>query len=573
VAESGHPAGELVTVLAEISGSSAEGVKPEAVMLAAAQATARLLGVQEACVWVYEAAVGVLRLGARVPEVDPGGDVSLPGKDSICGQVLRSRRPFLAHRLTEHTLWKPRLPYLEHPQSGLFVPFFDRGRPLGVLVALSARERAFDDEDVRLVQALAAQVTIAIQNARLYEDARLRARQLTTILDVNKRLALRPNLEEMLSRITEEATRLLGVEAAGLRLVEGDELVRAASFGPAAAIMVRERLRLGESLSGRVAKENRAIVSTNLADDSRHTPIHRSQARVYGIRAWLGVPLRGPERVVGVLFVIDRGRRRFEQADIRLLEAFADQAAIAIENARLYEELAERERRLHELIGRLLVAQEEERRRVAYDVHDGLAQVAAAAQQHLEGFAARHRPRSTEGREALERARELAQRTVGEARRVITGLRPKALDDFGLALALRTDVEALSRDGWQITYVENLDSERLPPAIETALFRVAQEALTNVRKHAETTRVHLALRRRGGTVCLEIRDWGRGFQPSAVLAGSGTNERVGLAGMRERVAWLGGRCTVRSRPGAGTRIVVEVPLPTPNGGPCKDRSP
>jgi signal transduction histidine kinase len=195
-----------------------------------------------------------------------------------------------------------------------------------------------------------------------------------------------------------------------------------------------------------------------------------------------------------------------------------------------------------------------------------LAQFATAAHQHLEAFASHHRPRTPWARGELDRARELAQWTVREARRLIGGLWPMALDDFGLATALCIEAETLRAEGWQITYDEELGPERLPPTIEIALFRVAQAALENVRNHAQTTRMHLALERGEQIVRMEVRDWGCGFRPSAVLASSGPSERVGLPGMQERIAWLGGRCTVRSRPGAGTRVVVEVWLPAPAVG-------
>ena len=178
------------------------------------------------------------------------------------------------------------------------------------------------------------------------------------------------------------------------------------------------------------------------------------------------------------------------------------------------------------------MAQEEERRRVAYDVHDGVAQVAASAHQHLQAYARFHRPRSAEARVDLERALDLARRTVGEARRVIADLRPTVLDDFGLATALRRQVEALRAEGWEVSYDDLLGTERLPSAVETGLFRVAQEALANVRKHATTTRVHLALRRKGRAVRLEVQDWGRGFRPTAARDGAGPGERVGLRACR-----------------------------------------
>jgi len=225
----------------------------------------------------------------------------------------------------------------------------------------------------------------------------------------------------------------------------------------------------------------------------------------------------------------------------------------------LYQTLAERERSLKDLVRKLFLTQEEERRRVAYEVHDGLAQLAAAAQQHLEAFASRVRPRSLEARNELAQARELAQQTVREARQVIAGLRPTALDDFGLAAAIRMELQGLRGEGWDVSYAEELGSRRLPLETETALFRVAQEALRNVRKHAGTQRVRLCLEYRGHAVRLEVRDWGRGFQPVR-LVGHGPGERMGIPGMQERVALLGGKCSVFSRRGAGTHVVVEVPV-------------
>jgi len=203
---------------------------------------------------------------------------------------------------------------------------------------------------------------------------------------------------------------------------------------------------------------------------------------------------------------------------------------------------------------------EEERHHVAYELHDGLAQVAASAHQHLQAFASQYHPRSPQARQALGRALELAQRSVREARRLIAGLRPTALDDFGLATALRLQVEALRTDGWTITYDETLGSERLPPTLETTLFGVAQEALTNARKHARTTRARIALERQGSMIRLEMQDWGCGFEPYTVLREPNLGEHVGLREMQERVELVGGHFLVSSRPGAGTLIVVAIPL-------------
>ncbi len=208
---------------------------------------------------------------------------------------------------------------------------------------------------------------------------------------------------------------------------------------------------------------------------------------------------------------------------------------------------------------------EEERYHVAYELHDGLAQVAVSVHQHLQALASHYHPRSPQARQELNTALELAQRSVREARRLIAGLRPTVLDDFGLAMALRLQIEAQRNDGWTILFEEALGPERLPRSIETTLFGVAQEALTNVHKHSRTTRTRLALKRQEANICLEVQDWGCGFEPRTLFKVYSPGEHVGIRTMQERVELLGGRFLVSSHPGFGTLVVAEVPLPPSNG--------
>jgi signal transduction histidine kinase len=156
----------------------------------------------------------------------------------------------------------------------------------------------------------------------------------------------------------------------------------------------------------------------------------------------------------------------------------------------------------------------------------------------------------------------LVRQTVSDARRIIANLRPTALDDFGLAAAVSLEVESLHEEGYQVDYEEKLGDERLATAVEIALFRTTQEALANFRKHAQTQQVRIRLQRWEEEVHLEVQDYGCGFDPNAASVGSGPGERVGLAGMRERVSMLNGELEINSRPGAGTSISVTVPLPT-----------
>ena len=273
----------------------------------------------------------------------------------------------------------------------------------------------------------------------------------------------------------------------------------------------------------------------------------------------LYLPLRVRDRLIGVLETYGRDALA-EKGTVETIASLAGQAASALDNARLYGELAERERRLRDLVGQVLVAQEEERRRVAYEVHDGLAQTIAAAHQLLQAFARSYPPDSIESQSSLDRVLELVQRAVGEARDIIADLRPTVLDDFGLATAVRQQVERLRSEGLQIDYEETLGEERLPAGTETTLYRVAQEALTNIRKHASAARVLVTLQRFDGSIHLRVRDWGRGFSDAEMTNGGGPGERVGVSSMRERVGLLGGRFEISSKPGDGTQVVAEIPL-------------
>ena len=259
-------------------------------------------------------------------------------------------------------------------------------------------------------------------------------------------------------------------------------------------------------------------------------------------------------------------RKEAEEKIRRLNETLEEQVAERT------AQLLDRERRLKDLVGKLVAAQEEERRRVAYEVHDGPTQVAVACHQHLQDFARKHPPGSTAGEGKLDRALELARLTVKETRHVIEGLRPTALDDFGLAAAVRLRIEELRKEGWEIGYEEDLGGERLNPEVETTLYRIAQEALTNVRKHAGIKGARVTLTRLKGKVRLEVGDEGHGFDPSLpTKRGNGPGERVGLPGMRERVSLLGGELEIKSTPGVGTTVVAEVPASKPAAAPEKTK--
>jgi len=356
-------------------------------------------------------------------------------------------------------------------------------------------------------------------------------------------------LEEIGKRLLEVVRRVCSLEGAILYLrAEDESLSTLGALG-------QESLRHAASGAPEVEGARRAALDTK---DSQLFQASWSEAESSPL-VGLCLPLRVQNRTIGLLEVYGEDET-VDDETIEVFESLASQAASALENARLYRAVTEREGQLKELVGELLVAQEQERRRVAHEVHDGLTQVAIGTHLSLQAFADDHPPATATGAKKLNRVLQLARQTVREARRVIVDLRPPTLDDFGLAAALRLKVEALRVDGWRIRYDETLGEERLPTDLETALYRVVQEALTNVRKHALTRNVLITLRRQENNVRLDVRDEGCGFDRHEASERVDLGEHVGLSSMQERIALLGGKCWIYSRPGAGTSLAAEVPL-------------
>jgi PAS domain S-box-containing protein len=317
--------------------------------------------------------------------------------------------------------------------------------------------------------------------------------------------------------------------------------VRQTGLDDAVGRRVRELVPLHEQawfdILGQVAMTGGAVRFEQRADQLR---------RFYDVYAFrVGAP---HERRLGILFNDIAERKRLEAERERLVVA----EAVAAER--------------QALLKRVVRAQEEERRRLSHEVHDSATQLAHAASLRLDDLADRLATTLTpEDLRDLEQARDLARSAAVEARRLIAGLRPETLDQFGLVGALRAELDALRRDGWRVRFVDtNMTGVRIGEEKEIILYRVAQEAIANVRKHAGPTSVEVRLRRDDGHLRLSVHDRGRGFDPSASRDRADLSRQLGLVGMRERVELLGGGFVLRSAPGKGTRIEAVVPIVPPD---------
>ena len=276
--------------------------------------------------------------------------------------------------------------------------------------------------------------------------------------------------------------------------------------------------------------------------------------------SFLGVPIRRGDTVLGSLYLTNKeGGLSFTGDDEIAVEALGAYAAVAIHSM----EMLVRQRTL---VSGLIHAQEEERRAVAYDLHDGLTQFVMAAHAHLEGFRRAHAAGNSDKADRdLEQGLRYLKEAVTESRRLVNGLRTLALDDLGLAGALEEAVaDEKERAGWaDADFVHNIAGRRFDKSLETAVYRVAQEALTNARKYAKTRRVHVLLLEEKESqsdyrhLLLEVRDWGIGFDRDQVLNAA---EHVGMQSMIERVRLLDGRFEVQGRPGEGAAVRATFPV-------------
>ena len=323
--------------------SSAEG-GPQ-VCQAVARAATTLLGAATTRVSVVDPTAKLLRTEGGF-SLDPDIELivtesaTIPYGEGLTGRIVETRRPEYIVDIAEAPhLRNRRLSSVARLRGFAGIPLIADDEIVGVLAIFFHERRFFTSEERELMALLADQAAIAIRNARLQHVLRTRQAQLETLLEMSRQLSKIQPVESLLATIAEACGRLLDSDTVGFRRVDGDELVLAGLWGDAKNVMITSRLRMGESLAGRVALAGEPLVVTDLANDSRITPAHRASFSGGGYRALLALPVKVGERVVGVLSVLSRADEGFTVEDVMIATAFAAQAAVALENSRLYQEI------------------------------------------------------------------------------------------------------------------------------------------------------------------------------------------------------------------------------------------
>ena len=434
----------------------------------------------------------------------------------------------------------------------------DRGAdiPRGFLPARFRTGASTIDGPVADEASLAAMASLAVlelENARLRRAEQRRRTRLKAIRGVLRDVP-QPDLDATLDCIAEQAAALFGGRTGWLWLWDA----RAEALVPRRRVGGREApfpdpLRLGEGLAGVVAERPHGVTVTN--DRTWACSLPALLARP-GLTAAMAEPLASPDRFLGLLTIDnEEGSGSVSEDDAELLQIFAGHAGLAIANAELVQQLQADRQHLQSLSRRLVEVQETERRSLARELHDEIGQSLTGLRLLLELHG---EPAAPGHRRSLADAQELAANLLGRVRQLCLDLRPSMLDDLGLVPALLWQIERYqTQTGIRVDLRHaNVDDCRFPREIETAAYRVAQEALTNVARHASVREAVVCLWRGQDVLGVQVEDAGVGFDPEAPARGSST----GLTGMRERVTLLGGSLTVDSAPGQGTCIVAEFPL-------------
>jgi PAS domain S-box-containing protein len=361
--------------------------------------------------------------------------------------------------------------------------------------------------------------------------------------------------DDLLRELLKRVRRVFGADRATILLLSEDRESLSIRLAEGAFAQAERDLRVpyGLGIAGTIAATRQATIVPDLSQADVVSPFLKSR-----MRSLMGVPLLVESEVLGVLHVSTRQRRSFTSEDLALLQTVAHPIALALDRSRLFEEVRSGRSRLEALSRRLVDLQEAERQEIARELHDEVGQLLTGLKVLLEREARRvasaGKARSTERREEM---RRIVNDLMARVRDLSMDLRPPMLDDFGLSPTLVWHLERFqAQTGVEVDFRPTALRRRYAAQVETAVFRIVQEALTNVARHAGVRRARVEVSADRSGIRLVVQDSGRGFDAQAVLA----RPSSGLSGMRERARLLGGQLAIESSPGVGARLTARIPL-------------
>ncbi len=485
----------------------------------------------------------------------PGARTHLPAEDR---QQLAAGEPILYNltKISRPTTMQQQLYQKEGIRIVLSLPLLVQGKLIGSFNLGRNQEEIFTQEEVFIAQGLAGQIALALQNANLVSRLERRVVELSTIHQLGQRLQRVLTSKQLAQEITQVLGETFDYEYCSILLIEEpDRLVPFVytTPGPAAAAAGKRsvEMRLGQGIVGWVAQHGQSVYLNNVSADGRYYPLHE------GIQSELCAPLLAGEIVFGVINVETSRPHAYGAGEQQLLETIAAQIAIAIQNAQLLDRERQSQEQLRNLTNYLQTAREAERAHIAREIHDEFGQILTALKMDVVWLGKRLPPENGSFQEKANEMASLIDQAINTVRNLAAELRPGLLDDLGLIAALEWQAHHFSRRaGIPCTLDVPATPVDLGLEANIAIFRIFQEALTNIARHADATQVAIMVKQSPHQFTLTVKDNGQGIKKSQL----NSTKSLGLIGIQERARALGGSAAVKSRPGQGTTITLQLPL-------------
>ena len=403
--------------------------------------------------------------------------------------------------------------------------------------------------------------TSRLKEKSLVKELNTRVKELSILNEMSQILTSPLDLWFLLDKIAVLATRISKVDACALFMYdeEQEKFVVSSTLGLTDNFKNKVKLSLSDSIIEEMIALRRPLVISQMRNWGISTLI--SEAMNEGMSGLAAVPLLSKQKLVGIIAVFSTDSDSLSSEEVNLLSILAGQAGIAVENAHLYESTRQKQRLVEQLLGKLIQAQEEERKKMAAEIHDTIAQSLVGILTKVQTCRSLVKKDPALVAERLTELKNLVSENVKEVREIIFNLRPSSLDDLGLIPSLENYIKRFEREtGIFVEFLINNRERRLATTSETAVFRIIQEALTNVKKHSKADRVLVRLTLEPKMVSLRISDNGEGFDWDEVTERFLRGDSHGLQGMKERVSLLGGSFKVSTEKGKGCIVTAQLPI-------------
>jgi len=391
-----------------------------------------------------------------------------------------------------------------------------------------------------------------------------RHHQLSALSHISSAVSGLWDLDAILTNALDNVLDIIDGTVGGILLLDetAETLYYRVQRGLSAKYAEEMRISRGEGISGRVAQTGESMLLEDISKDPR--AVRPDLVSAEGIKGFISIPLKAKDEVVGVMNVASHTAGRFGADDMSLLNSIGDYLGTAIEQAKLYEGLARAGERYRALLQHALAAQEEERKRIARELHDETSQALTSLTLSLQAIIQMAEMKGIRDAELMEKLKTTHSYTVragNEIVKLMKELRPTLLDELGMPAAIhRYAKDTLQPQGINVSAEFRGTDERLPPEVEVTLFRVAQGAIGNILEHSGAKNASIKLECDASKCVLRIEDDGKGFNVSKLTRVDSSGRGAGVFTMKERVRLVSGVCRIESRPGHGTRVVVKVPL-------------